>query len=85
MKFIQQTRGYYKQLEYKREQQQKVTAMAHEALESSTLQKPFSSSMRPYPQLFFPAPQERKKYEMFSSPTVSKKQHKQQKQQKQDW
>ena len=85
MKFIQQTRRYHKQLEHQREQQHKVTAMAHKALESSTLQKPFSSSMRPYPQLLFPVQQQRKKYEMWSSPTVSKKQQKQQKQQKQDW
>jgi hypothetical protein len=83
MKFIQKTRQYYKQLEHQREQQreqqQKITAMAHKALESSTSPKTFSSSMRPYPQLFFTTQQQRKKYGMSFSPTSSKKQ------QKQDW
>uniref|UniRef100_A0A6C0D3F9 Uncharacterized protein n=1 Tax=viral metagenome TaxID=1070528 RepID=A0A6C0D3F9_9ZZZZ len=82
MKFIQQTRRYHKQLEHQR-QQQKITAMANKALESSTLQKPFSSSIQPYPHLFFPDQQQRKQYEMWSSPssppTLSTKQ------QKQDW
>jgi len=54
MKFIQQTRRYHKQLEHQRQEQHNVTVMAHKALQSSTLQKPFSSSIRPYPQLFFP-------------------------------
>jgi hypothetical protein len=79
MKFIQQTRRYHKRHEHQRQQEQKITAMAHKALESSTSPKTFSSSMRPYPQLFFPTQQQRKKYGMSFSPTVSKKQ------QKQDW
>ena len=78
LKFIQQTRRYHKLLEHQREQL-KINDMAHKALESSTLEKPFSSSLKPYPQLFFPVQQERKKYEMWSSPTLSTKQH------KQDW
>ena len=70
MKFIQQTRRYHKQLEHQREQH-KIKEMAHKALESSTLQKPLSSSIQPYPQLFFPAQQQRKKYDMWTSPSLS--------------